>query len=114
VPLPLVKGTRYTDAVDKPPHPFEASLSLNADPDATSRARVLRDALNAVPDFQRWLRLARQRAMAEMSAAGMSYREIGKELGISHTRVQQILEGRVAGHHVATQAEPSAPTGGGE
>lgn len=93
--------------MDTPPRPFEASTSLNADPDPTSRARALGDALNAIPDFQRWLRRSRQQAVVEMNAAGMSYRQIGKELGVSPARVQQILEGRSGGHHAAQAERPT-------
>lgn len=81
-------------------------MSLNADPDPSVRADVLREALNAIPKLQQWLRLARQQAIVEMHTAGMSYRQIGKKHGISAARVQQIIEGRTRGHHVAQAERP--------
>jgi DNA-directed RNA polymerase specialized sigma24 family protein len=93
--------------VDTPPRPFEVNASLNANPDPSVRAGALREALKAIPEFQQWLRLARQQAIVEMHAAGKSYRQIGKEHGISAARVQQIIEGRTRGHHAAQAQRPT-------
>lgn len=58
---------------------------------ATARAKRLTQLLDAMPGKQRDIRAARQQAVREMHAAGMTYRQIGDELGISFGRVRQIL-----------------------
>lgn len=101
--------------MNTPPHPFEANESLAADPVSASRARTLGAALDAIPEFQRWLRQARQQAVTEMRDSGMSYSDIGTALGgISKARVQQILEGRSSGHHPAKQNRPAPPSEDGQ
>jgi hypothetical protein len=81
--------------IDVMTEPFLADIltSLAAIDDPAERARALGATLDAVPGYQQWLRLARQQALKDMRAEGMSYATIGKKLGISRARAQQIVEG---------------------
>jgi RNA polymerase sigma factor (sigma-70 family) len=56
-----------------------------------ARAKQLTQLLDAMPGKQRDVRRARQDAVREMHQGGMTYREIGEQLGISFGRVRQIL-----------------------
>ncbi|MEV5451531.1 sigma-70 family RNA polymerase sigma factor [Streptomyces sp. NPDC052535] len=80
-----------------PPNPFEALKHLAEQVDPVQRAKDVGAALNAIPELQRWLREVRQSAVQGMRADGMSHAEVGKELGISRARAQQIAEGRTSG-----------------
>lgn len=65
--------------------------------DPAERARQAGQRLAAVPGWQERLRKIRQGAVVEMKGKGMSYADIGRELGLHRNRIQQILEGRSAG-----------------
>ena len=88
-----------------PPSPFEALKHLAEQGDATQRAKDIGAALNAVPALQRWLREARQHAVQEMHADGLSYDQIGKELGMHRVRAHQIAEGRTTGKRAGEAEE---------
>lgn len=67
--------------------------------DAEDRARRLTELLDQWPDTHKRVREMRQRALAELydEGRGLTYREIGKLLGISFGRVRQIIVGETAG-----------------
>jgi hypothetical protein len=100
-----VSAARKVD-IETLPWFAEIRDSLMASDDPTVRAKALGAALDAIPKFQRWLRLARQQAIAEMYDSGMSYGQIGKRLNISRARVQQIVDGHVKGRHNAERPTP--------
>lgn len=87
-----------------PPSPFENLKHLAEQGDPTQRAKDVGTALQAIPELQHWLREIRQGAVQEMRDEGMSHAEVGKELGLSRARAQQIAEGRTSGK----RAEPPA------
>lgn len=88
-----------------PPSPFENLKHLAEQGDPTDRAKTVGAALQAIPELQHWLREIRQGAVQEMRDDGMSHAEVGKELGLSRARAQQIAEGRTTGK----RAEPKTP-----
>jgi hypothetical protein len=94
-----------------PPSPFEALKHLADNADAGARAREVGAALNAVPELQKWLRQLRQDAVLELRADGLSHAEVGKVIGTSRARAQQIAEGRTTGRRAAgeTPEEGSNP-----
>lgn len=65
--------------------------------DPAERAREAGRRLSAIPTWQERLRKIRQAAVVEMKAGGMTYADIGRELGLHRNRAQQILEGRAGG-----------------
>jgi DNA-directed RNA polymerase specialized sigma24 family protein len=83
--------------METPPTPFEALANLAEDTDPTQRAKTIGAALNAVPDLQKWLRTARQNAVTEMHETGLSYADIGQELGMDRVRAHQIAKGATTG-----------------
>ncbi|MFI1485743.1 sigma-70 family RNA polymerase sigma factor [Streptomyces sp. NPDC020747] len=85
-----------------PPSPFENLKHLAEQGDPIQRAKDVGKVLEAIPDLQHWLREVRQGAVQEMRNEGMSHAEVGKELGLSRARAQQIVEGRTTGK----RAEP--------
>ncbi|MFG2412256.1 RNA polymerase subunit sigma-70 [Streptomyces goshikiensis] len=80
-----------------PPKPFEALKYLADNADAGARAQEVGAALNAVPELQKWLRRLRQDAVLDLRADGLSHAEVGKVIGTSRARAQQIAEGRTTG-----------------
>ncbi|MDQ0758713.1 sigma-70 family RNA polymerase sigma factor [Streptomyces canus] len=91
-----------------PPTPFENLKHLAEQGDPTQRAKTVGAALQAIPELQHWLREIRQSAVQEMRDDGMSHAEVGKELGLSRARAQQIAEGRTSGKR-ADKAAPPEP-----
>lgn len=87
-----------------PPSPFENLKHLAEQGDPTERAKAVGAALQAIPELQHWLRAIRQGAVTEMRDEGLSHAEVGKKLGVSRARAQQIAEGRTTGK----RAEPPA------
>lgn len=87
-----------------PPKPFETLKHLAGNPDAGARAQEVGAALNAVPELQKWLRQLRQDAVLELRADGLSHAEVGKVIGTSRARAQQIAEGRTTGRRAADEA----------
>ena len=65
--------------------------------DPAEQAREIGRRLGEIPKHQERLRAMRQAAVLKMREAGMSYGQIGKEIGLHRNRVQQIAEGRTAG-----------------
>ena len=61
--------------------------------DAKERALAVGELLARWPDQHQELRVARQEAVKELLASGLSYRKVGAELGIHFTRVKQIADG---------------------
>jgi hypothetical protein len=66
-------------------------------PDDAERAREIGRRLKAIPTYQERLRQMRQDTVLRMRAQGMSYAQIGREIGLHRNRVQQIAEGRAGG-----------------
>ncbi|MCX4750963.1 sigma-70 family RNA polymerase sigma factor [Kitasatospora sp. NBC_01287] len=79
--------------MDTPPPPFEALADLTKDPGTLERAKLLTDALNAVPDLQKWLRQLRQQDVLALHEAGMSYTDIAPHLGVKPERASGIARG---------------------
>lgn len=77
--------------------PFASLRALVDIPDATDRAKQLTSALAQFRDVQAELKAARQQAVVEMRASGMSHADVSAELGVSRARAQQIAEGRTTG-----------------
>lgn len=96
LPSPLLPGV------------FSELAFLASDRDATIRALRTTQALDTLPKFQNWLRRARQEAVLEMRANGMSHAEVAKELGTSRARAQQIAEGRTTGKRADLEPKPPA------
>jgi DNA-directed RNA polymerase specialized sigma24 family protein len=90
------------------PSPFAALSRLAGKSDPTARARTLTRALDAIPHLQAWLRRARQEAVLEMRADGMSHGDVAKALGISRARAQQIAEGKTSGGRVDSDKSQGA------
>jgi hypothetical protein len=86
-----------------PPTPFENLKHLAEQGNPTERAKSVGDALQAIPELQHWLREIRQGAVQEMRDEGKSHAEVGKELGLSRARAQQIAEGRTTGKRAETK-----------
>lgn len=86
-----------------PPSPFENLKHLAEQGDATQRAKDVGTALQAIPELQHWLREIRQVAVQEMRENGLSHAEVGRELGLSRARAQQIAEGRTTGKRAASE-----------
>jgi predicted transposase YdaD len=77
--------------------------------DPAEQAREIGRRLGEIPKYQERLRGMRQAAVLRMRAAGMSFGQIGKEIGLHRNRVQQIAEGRTAGGQGgSTKAAPVA------
>ena len=89
-----------------PPTPFENLKHLAEQGNPTERAKTVGAALQAIPELQHWLREIRQGAVQEMRDEGMSHAEVGKELGLSRARAQQIAEGRTTGKRAEPKPAP--------
>lgn len=78
--------------------------------DPLERAREIGRRMALIPLAHARLRELRQAAVVELKAKGMSYADIGRELGLHRNRVQQILEGRSAGGgHNRAKSEGETP-----
>jgi len=97
--------------MDTPPRPYEALANLVEAPDPTERAKDVGAALNAIPDLQKWLRRARENAVGEMHDSGMSYADIGAELGMDRVRAHQIAKGKTSGRPPKPKPGPAEPDG---
>lgn len=89
-----------------PPTPFETLKHLADSRDPAERAKEIGAALNAVPELQKWLRQLRQDAVLELRADGLSHAEVGKVIGTSRARAQQIAEGRTTGRRAVADGAP--------
>ncbi|WP_122979630.1 hypothetical protein [Actinoplanes teichomyceticus] len=65
--------------------------------DPAERAKEVGRRLNAIPAWNALLREKRQAILREMKAAGMSYAEIGRAVGMHRNRAQKIIEGPASG-----------------
>lgn len=88
-----------------PPSPFENLKHLAEQGDATRRAKDVSAALQAIPELQHWLREIRQGAVQEMRTEGASHAEVGKAIGVSRARAQQIAEGRTTGKRADQESD---------
>jgi hypothetical protein len=94
--------------METPPKPFEDLAALATADDPTTRARVLGQAIDAMPDLQAWISRARRDAVLGMREEGQSLGDIAKNLDFSRSRAQQIVEGRITGRRAkAKQAAPA-------
>jgi DNA-directed RNA polymerase specialized sigma24 family protein len=65
--------------------------------DPLERAREVGRRMEQIPAVHARLKDIRRRAVLELRARGLSYGDIGRELGLHRNRVQQIAEGRSGG-----------------
>jgi DNA-directed RNA polymerase sigma subunit (sigma70/sigma32) len=65
--------------------------------DPAERAREVGRRMAEIPILHARLKTIRQAAVQQMKDSGMTYAEIGEQLGLHRNRVQQILEGRSGG-----------------
>lgn len=73
--------------------------------DPAERAREVGRRMAQVPIWHARMKAIRQQAVIELRERGMSFAEIGREIGLHRNRVQQILEGRSAGGQGGKRAE---------
>jgi DNA-directed RNA polymerase specialized sigma subunit len=83
--------TPYDHGVENPLADIEQVVQI-ADP--AERAREIGRRMALVTQWHTQLKEIRQAAIVEMKASGMSFAEIGRQIGLHRNRVQQILEGR--------------------
>lgn len=93
--------------MEKPPIPFTNLARLAKADDPTTRARILGQALDAMPALQTWISNARREAVLAMREEGQSYGDIANNLGFSRSRAQQIVEGRITGRRAQAASSPS-------
>ncbi|GAB2717951.1 sigma-70 family RNA polymerase sigma factor [Streptomyces bullii] len=80
--------------MDKPPEPFAQLVDLTAGPETIDQAKQLTDALNAIPDLQKWLRVRRQHVVRTLHERdGISYTDMAPHLGVKPERVSGIARG---------------------
>ena len=76
-----------------PPKPFQQLTALTG-PETIERAQALTEALNAVPELQRWLREQRQHVVRTLHERDdMSYTDMAPHLGVKPERVSGIARG---------------------
>ncbi|WP_372344685.1 sigma-70 family RNA polymerase sigma factor [Streptomyces sp. KL116D] len=79
--------------MDTPPKPFQQLTALTG-PESIERAQALTEALNAVPELQRWLREQRQHVIRTLHERdGISYTDMAPHLGVKPERVSGIARG---------------------
>ena len=80
--------------MDKPPSPFEQLADLATGDESIDQAVALTQALNAIPDLQKWLREQRQHVVRTLHERdGMSYTDMAPHLGVKPERVSGIARG---------------------
>lgn len=80
--------------MDTPPAPFKQLTALTDGPESLEQAKLLTDALNAVPDLQKWLREHRQHVVRTLHERdGISYTDMASHLGVKPERVSGIARG---------------------
>lgn len=78
----------------KPPPPFEQIATLAAGDETIDQAVALTQALNAIPDLQKWLREQRQHVVRTLHERdGISYTDMAPALGVKPERVSGIARG---------------------
>ncbi|MGC0418376.1 sigma-70 family RNA polymerase sigma factor [Embleya sp. AB8] len=90
------------------PEAFAVALTLVEGRDATTRARILTEALNAVPGLQAWLRYQRQLAVRDLKAQDMNDAQIAPLLKVSTQRVADIASGHGTRKAPRPKPEPTA------
>jgi DNA-directed RNA polymerase specialized sigma24 family protein len=76
--------------------------------DPAERAREVGRRMAEIPAWHARMKQIRRDAVVEMKdEQGLSYSEIGRELGLHRNRVQQIYEGRSGGRRIHKPAETS-------
>lgn len=87
-------GAHYAPSMDNPPAPFAQLADLAGDPETIDQAKRLTEALNAIPDLQKWLREQRQHVVRTLHERdGMSYTDMAPHLGVKPERVSGIARG---------------------
>ncbi len=80
--------------MNKPPSPFEQLADLAAGNESIDQAVALTQALNAIPDLQKWLREQRQHVVRTLHERdGMTYTDMAPHLGVKPERVSGIARG---------------------
>lgn len=80
--------------MDKPPTPFQQLTDLVAGDETIDQAVALTQALNAIPDLQKWLREQRQHVVRTLhDRDGISYTDMAPHLGVKPERVSGIARG---------------------
>lgn len=80
--------------MDTPPAPFQQLAALAAGTETIEQAKALTEALNAIPDLQKWLRKQRQHVVRTLNERdGMSYTDMAPHLGVKPERVSGIARG---------------------
>lgn len=87
-------GTPYDQPVENPLADIDTIDQIE---DLAERAREIGRRLNQIPTWNDLLRKKRQAVVLLMREGGMSYAEIGRQIGLHRNRVQQIAEGRPGG-----------------
>jgi DNA-directed RNA polymerase specialized sigma24 family protein len=98
VPITLRRDSRKATPYDHDvENPLDGIDQIDQIKDPAERAREVGRRLGAIPTFQARLAAIRRQAVLEMRAKGMSFAEIGAELGLDRQRVQQISAGLPGG-----------------
>jgi DNA-directed RNA polymerase specialized sigma24 family protein len=101
-------GSHYTPGMETPPEPFEQLAGLVGEPESIEQAKTLTDALNAVPELQRWLRARRQHVVLTLHERdGMSYTDMAPHLGVKPERVSGIARGHSRSPRKKTDPPPA-------
>lgn len=80
--------------MDTPPAPFDQLAALTAGTETIDRAVALTQALNAIPDLQKWLREQRQHVVRTLhDRDSISYTDMAPHLGVKPERVSGIARG---------------------
>jgi len=79
---------------DELPAPFGGLARLFEGSETIDQAKLLTEALNTIPDLQKWLRGQRQRVVKTLSQRdGISYTDMAPRLGVKPERVSGIARG---------------------
>lgn len=80
--------------MDSPLEPFANLHTLADQPESLEQAKVLTEALNAIPALQSWLRAQRQHVVRTLHERdGVSYTSMAPHLGVKPERVSGIARG---------------------
>lgn len=102
------KGAGVTGEDEEVRRVLDAIDELGELGDATDRARRLTQLLDQWPDTHSKVSEMRQQAVQALKDQGLSLRKIGELIGVSHTRVRQILAGETANPRKRKPPEPEA------
>ncbi|MEU0818899.1 GIY-YIG nuclease family protein [Streptomyces mirabilis] len=88
--LPELGGSQAGDI----PAPLDGLTCLLEGPETIEQAKLLAEALNALPDLQKWLRERRQHVVKTLNQRdGISYTDMAPALGVKPERVSGIARG---------------------